>query len=218
MRDGPPHEDASASAGPDAERAPREGDGGNAPRGTHRGGAPLDLKSTTADRHALDAVFSETYEELRRLAASVRAGDPSATLSPTALVNEAWLKLSDSPQVAHTSRLHFKRIAARAMRQVLIEAARRRQADKRGGGAAFVTFEDSMGETATAADELLALDEALEELARLSPRQAMLVEARFFGGLELKETAELLQVSEATIVRDWRSARAWLASELRRPR
>ena len=142
----------------------------------------------------------------------------TGALSPTALVNEAWLKLAHSPRLAHTSRLHFKRIAARAMRQVLIEAARRRNADKRGGGAAFVTFEDSMGQTATAADELLALDEALEGLAKISPRQAMMVEARFFGGLEMKETAELLQVSEATLLRDWRTARAWLAGEVRRPR
>lgn len=170
------------------------------------------------DRRALDAVFSEAYEELRRLAATVRQGDPSATLSPTALVNEAWLKLADSPHVARTSRLHFKRIAARAMRQVLIEAARRRQADKRGGGAAFVTFEDSMGETSTAADELLALDEALDRLSALSPRQGALVEARFFGGLELREAATLLDISEATAVRDWRSARAWLAAELRTSR
>ncbi len=179
---------------------------------------PLHPEPSESDRRALDLVFSEAYEELRRLASSVRSGDPSATLSPTALVNEAWLKLAGSPHVAHTSPLHFKRIAARAMRQVLIEAARRRQADKRGGGVVFVTFEDSMGETSTAADELLALDDALDALARLSPRQAMLVEARFFGGLELKETAELLAVSEATIVRDWRAARAWLAAELRRPR
>lgn len=170
------------------------------------------------DRRALDAVFSEAYEELRRLASTVRRGDPRATISPTALVNEAWLKLADSPQVARTSRLHFKRIAARAMRQVLIEAARRRQAGKRGGGVALVTFDDSMGESVAAADEVLALDEALEELAVLSPRQAMMVEARFFGGLELKETAELLDVSEATITRDWRSARAWLANALQRSR
>lgn len=178
-------------------------------------GLPSDWST---DRRALDALFSDAYEELRRLAATVRKGDPSATLSPTALVNEAWIKLCDSPHVAQTSRLHFKRIAARAMRQVLIEAARRRQADKRGGGTPFVTFDDSMAETATAADELLALDEALQELARLSPRQAMMVEARFFGGLDLQETAELLGVSEATIVRDWRLARAWLASELRTTR
>ncbi len=177
-----------------------------------------DATASSSDRRALDALFSDAYEELRRLAASVRQGDPSATLSPTALVNEAWIKLSDSPHLAQTSRLHFKRIAARAMRQVLIEAARRRQADKRGGGTPFVTFDDSVAETATAADELLALDEALEELARLSPRQAAMVEARFFGGLDLQETAELLGVSEATVVRDWRLARAWLASELRRSR
>lgn len=186
----------------------------HSPEADHRGAAT----PSEEDRRALDAIFSEAYEELRRLAASVRQGDPSATLSPTALVNEAWLKLADSPHVAHTSRLHFKRIAARAMRQVLIEAARRRQADKRGGGAAFVTFEDSMGETATAADELLALDEALDRLAGLSPRQGALVEARFFGGLELREAATLLDISEATAVRDWRSARAWLASELRQGR
>jgi RNA polymerase sigma factor (TIGR02999 family) len=159
-------------------------------------------------------MFSAAYEELRRLAAKVRQGDPSATLSPTALVNEAWLKLADSPHVAHTSRLHFKRIAARAMRQVLIEAARRRHAEKRGGGTALVTFEDSMGDTSSAADELLALDAALDDLARANPRQAVMVEARFFGGFDLKETAEMLEVSEATILRDWRAARAWLASEL----
>lgn len=174
--------------------------------------------SIEEDRRALDAVFSEAYEELRRLASAVKSNDPSETLSPTALVNEAWLKLAASPHVAHTSPLHFKRIAARAMRQVLVEAARRRRAGKRGGDAEFVTFEDSMGDARAAADELLALDEALDGLARLSPRQATLVEARFFGGLALKETAELLTVSEATIVRDWRAARAWLATELRRTR
>ena len=175
---------------------------------------PDDGAGDVADRAALDALFSDAYEELRRLAAAVSRHDPSATLSPTALVNEAWIKLADSPHVARTSRLHFKRIAARAMRQVLIEAARRRQADKRGGGADFVTFEDSLGGTGTAADEVLAIDAALDELARLSPRQAQMIEARFFGGFDLRETAELLEVSEATIVRDWRAARAWLATTL----
>ena len=175
---------------------------------------PDDGAGDVADRAALDALFSDAYEELRRLAAAVSRHDPSATLSPTALVNEAWIKLADSPHVARTSRLHFKRIAARAMRQVLIEAARRRQADKRGGGADFVTFEDSLGGTSSAADEVLAIDAALDELARLSPRQAQMIEARFFGGFDLRETAELLEVSEATIVRDWRAARAWLATTL----
>src|ERR1700733_14520601 len=96
------------------------------------------------ERAELDHLFSVTYEELRRLASTVRRGDPSATLNPTALVNEAWLKLAGYPQVSNTSRLHFKRIAARAMRQVLVEAARRRNADKRGGrGTSFVTFDES---------------------------------------------------------------------------
>lgn len=168
------------------------------------------------DPRALDDLFSAAYEELRHLAAAVRRDDPSATLSPTALVNEAWLKLRQSPQLAHTSRVHFKRIAARAMRQVLIEAARRRQADKRGGNVALVTFDDSIQDTATSADDLLALDEALRDLARMQPRQAMLVESRFFGGLDVAETAELLDISESTVLRDWRAAKAWLAHELRR--
>ncbi len=171
-----------------------------------------------ADRELLNTLFSETYEELRRLASRVRQGDPSATLNPTALVNEAWLKLSETPHVARMSRLHFKRIAARAMRQVLVEAARRRNADKRGGGAEFVTFDDSVGGPWNAADDVLALDAALQELAAVSPRQATMVEARFFGGFDMKETAELLDISEATVLRDWRSARAWLAGELTRRR
>jgi len=175
--------------------------------------------ATTQDRRALDAVFSAAYEELRRLAANVRRREAGVSLSPTALVNEAWLKLAGTPAVAHTSPLHFKRIAARAMRQVLVEAARRRLARKRGGGdAKFVTFDDSIGAAAAWADDLVGLDAALEHLARLNPRQALMVESRFFGGLDVVETAGLLGVSEATVLRDWRAAKAWLANELRRER
>ena len=169
------------------------------------------------DRQALDHLFSITYEELRRLASSVRRGDPCATLSPTALVNEAWLKLAGSPQIAATSRLHLKRIAARAMRQLLVEAARRRHADKRNGGAEItVTFDESLGREPTGSRDLLALNSALDELARMNPRQAVMVESRFFGGLDIPETASLLNISEATVQRDWRAARAWLAEELRK--
>jgi RNA polymerase sigma factor (TIGR02999 family) len=125
------------------------------------------------------------------------------------------LKLSRSPELGVTSRAHFKRVAARAMRQVLVEAARRRRTGKRGGGGGLVTFDEALHATTNDADELLALDEALDALARLHPRQAMMVESRFFGGLDVAETAELLQVSEATVLRDWRAARAWLARELR---
>ncbi len=167
------------------------------------------------DRRALDQLFSAAYEELRRLAARIRRDDPSATLSPTALVNEAWLKLQSSTWVAHTSREHFKRIAARAMRQVLVEAARRRHAAKRGGNVALVTFDDGLTEGATGCDDLLELDRALEDLAKIQPRQAALVESRFFGGFDISETAAMLEVSESTALRDWRAAKAWLARELR---
>jgi len=171
------------------------------------------------DRRTLDELFSATYEELRRLAARVRGDDPGATLNPTALVNEAWLKLSASPHLGVASRLHFRRLAARAMRQVLIEAARKRRAEKRGAGAGAVTFDDALGVSAPATEEeMLALDAALDALARVSPRQAAMVESRYFGGLDVAETAELLGVSEATVLRDWRTAKAWLANELRAER
>lgn len=168
-------------------------------------------------RRALDELFSLTYEELRRLASNVKRGDPSCTLNPTALVNEAWLKLAKYPALRVESPLHFKRIAARAMRQLLIEAARRRNAHKRGDGeAVYVSFNDSLAETPTTAAELVALDDALQELAHLDPRQSAIVESRFFGGLEIREIATLLDISEATVMRDWRAARAWLGPRLQR--
>jgi RNA polymerase sigma factor (TIGR02999 family) len=174
--------------------------------------------SGASDSHSpLDGLFSAAYEELRRMASAVQRGDPGRTLSPTALVNEAWMKLAASPRFATASPLHFKRVAARAMRQVLVEAARRRTAQKRGGGAPLVTFDESSVPMASDSQQLLALDAALAELARLEPRQAQVVESRFFGGLDVAETASVLGVSEATILRDWRAARAWLAHELRRP-
>jgi RNA polymerase sigma-70 factor, ECF subfamily len=164
---------------------------------------------------ALDDLFSATYEELRRLAASVKRDDPGATLNPTTLVHEAYVKLAASLRLRPESRLHFKRLAARAMRQVLVEAARRRNAAKRGGGYAFVTFDDAADLATSSADTVLALDAALEALARAHPRQALMVECRFFGGLDVQETALLLDVSESTLLRDWRAARAWLSLQLR---
>lgn len=163
----------------------------------------------------LDRLFSAAYEELRRLAVSVKGADAGATLNPTALVNEAYLKLAASLRLAPSSRLHFKRIAARAMRQVLIEAARRRNAVKRGGDYAFVTFDEGIDGAAAECEEVLSLDAALERLASFSPRQALLVELRFFGGFDAAEAAEIMGVSESTVARDWRVARAWLARELR---
>jgi RNA polymerase sigma factor (TIGR02999 family) len=171
----------------------------------------------SVQRRVLDDLFSLTYEELRRLASAVKRGDPSATLNPTALVNEAWVKMSRSPSFVGTLPLHFKRIAARAMRQILVEAARRRNASKRGGAEALtITFDEALGTNATSDRQFLALHAALDELERLEPRQAAIVESRFFGGLDVEETAALLNVSEATILRDWRAAKARLAHELRR--
>jgi len=171
---------------------------------------------TNLGRADLDALFNLTYAELRRLAAAVRRGDPSLTLTPTALVHEAWVKLSASPALRATSALHFKRIAARAMRQVLVEAARRRNTSKRGNGARMVSFDENVTTPLSAASDVLALDELLRELARMQPRQAELVESRFFGGMGVQETAALLNVSEATVLRDWRAAKAWLGAQLRR--
>jgi RNA polymerase sigma factor (TIGR02999 family) len=168
------------------------------------------------DRNALDAMFSAAYEELRRLASNVRRDDPHATLNPTTLVHEARLRLAGSPSFTAASPLHFKRIAARAMRQVLVDAARRRNAHKRGAGALVVSFDESLHGASGSAEDVLALDAALERLSAMNPRQAAMVESRFFGGFDAKETAELLEVSEATVLRDWRAAKAWLAQELRR--
>ena len=179
------------------------------------GSEKVDDGMPAVDRQELDQLFSVTYEELRRLASTVRRGDPSATLSPTALVNEAWLKLADSRKLPATSKLHFKRIAARAMRQLLVEAARRRNAGKRGGGVEVtVVFDESLKRPIAGGRDLLHLDLALDELAKMNPRQAVMVEGRFFGGLDVPEIASLLSVSEATVLRDWRAAKAWLAHEL----
>jgi len=168
------------------------------------------------DRRALDHLFSVTYEELRRIAATVRRNHSITTLNPTALVNEAWLKLSKTPNFGATSPLHFKRIAARAMRQVLVEAARRRSSSKRGGGGELtVTFDEEVQRKPSGGKQILALNTALDALARMNPRQAVMVESRFFGGLDVPETAQLLNVSEATVMRDWRAAKAWLAHEMR---
>ncbi|MGH7461853.1 MAG: ECF-type sigma factor [Longimicrobiales bacterium] len=163
----------------------------------------------------LDELFSLTYEELRRLAVSVKKGAPGATVNPTALVHEAYLKLARSAQLRSQSLLHFRRIAARAMRQVLVEMARRRQADKRGGAIAIVTFDEAPDVPVQTADDLLALDCALDRLSRMNPRQAAMVEYRFYGGFSVSETAQLLDISESTLLRDWRAAGAWLARELR---
>jgi RNA polymerase sigma factor (TIGR02999 family) len=177
--------------------------------------------ASNVDRQQLDHLFSAAYEELRQLAGNIRRSNPGATLSPTTLVNEAWIKLAGSGSLRWESHLHFRRIAACAMQQSLVEAARRRNAQKRHDSAWLtVAFQEDLPALAPepcGLDEVLRLDAALEELARLSPRQAAIVESRFFGGLEVAETAAVLGVSEATVARDWRLAKAWLSRQLRQP-
>ena len=172
------------------------------------------MTSGFTDQADLDALFSATYEELRRLAVLVRRRHSSATLNPTALVHEAWLKLSASNGVSSASPLHFKRIAARAMRQVLIDDIRHRKTAKRGANEVLVNMDLSSEPMIVADHELIALDSSLDKLAQMSPRQATVVESRFFGGFEIPEIAELLGISEATVLRDWRAAKAWLAQEV----
>ena len=168
------------------------------------------------DPGALDRLLPVVYGEMRRLAARyLRNERDGHTLQPTALANEAYLKLVGLRDFPWQNRAHFMGMAARAMRSILVDHARRRKAQKRGGGMAPVPLDTSAvlagGPPVVAFDDL---DRALIDLARLSERQAQVVELRFFGGLTIEETAEVLDISAVTVKRDWTFARAWLYREL----
>ena len=168
---------------------------------------------------AADRLLELVYPELHRIAArQMRREREGHTLQPTAVVHEAYLKLVDQSRVDWQNRGHFFAVAAQAMRRLLVDHARGRARDKRGGGATLVEIESPAGEAALAVParnlDVLALDQALERLAGLDPAQARLVELRFFGGLSVEEAAEALGISTATAGRDFRSARAFLAREL----
>jgi RNA polymerase sigma factor (TIGR02999 family) len=164
---------------------------------------------------ALSAVFDATYAQLRRIARNLmRRERTDHTLQPTELVHDVWLKLVDQEQVAWTDRAHFLNIAGRAMRQVLVDHARRRNAGKRPAALDRVAFSDAAGHGAKAEIEVLALHEALEKLAHLDLRAAQVVEARVFGGMTVAEVAHVLGVSARTVEQDWTTARRWLAREL----
>jgi RNA polymerase sigma factor (TIGR02999 family) len=165
------------------------------------------------DRKALDQLMPFVYEELRKLAASyLREERPNHTLQPTALVNEAYLRLTGQKNVTWQNRAHFFGIAAQMMRRILVDHARKRQAAKRDASAWKVATAEIDG--SDNAPELLALDRALEELEQLDPQQARVVELRFFAGLTVEETAEVAGISPRTVKRDWRTAKAWLAREI----
>lgn len=197
--------------------APRDFDvsGGSEPQPASGTAEVLSIPGEKA-RETLDELFSAAYEELRRIAASLKRGDRSATLNPTALVNETWLKLSRARGLQLESRLHLKRVAARAMRYILADAARRRPSSNHGDNEepVFVTFSD-FPQPVKCDKQFLALHDALDELERVDSRQATVVECRYFGGFDVAELVEFLQVSEKTINRDWKAARAWLAAEIR---
>lgn len=170
----------------------------------------------TEQHPELNEVFSLVYEELKRLASYIRRGHGETTLNTTGLVHEAWLKLQNSHALRFESEAHFKAIAAKAMKQILVDAARRREARKRGGAGEviLVTFDDSMGIKPTRDEEILALDEAIRKLTEMNRRQADVVEYRFFGSMSVEDTAKVLGVSESVVERDWRAARAWLGFQL----
>jgi len=178
------------------------------------------LRWRSGDPTALDDLLPRVYDELRALAdAYMRRERAGHTLQPTALVHEAFLRLLRLPPGSVQNRIHFFALAAQAMRRILADHARRHRAAKRGGGAVRVPLElvEGGAPATPAGDDVAAddLDAALDDLAKLDERQARVVELRFFGGLSIEETAEVLAVSPATVKRDWLVARAWLHRELR---
>lgn len=173
------------------------------------------LQSWQGNSDAAGRLMPFVYDELRRLARNYlqrERGDH--TLQATALVHEAYLRLVDENSVSWESRAHFYGIAARLMRQILVDHARARNASKRGGLAEKVSLDEARDLPPAAATDVLALDAALKDLARSYPRKGEVVEMKFFGGLEAKEIAEVLQISEKTVLRDWQFAKLWLCREL----
>lgn len=167
------------------------------------------------DRQALDKIYPLVYDELRMAARRALARERDGlTLQATELVHEAFFKLVGADGVQWQGRAHFIAIASRAIRQILVDHARRVRAEKRGGGAEHVTLGDSDASLTVPAEEMLALDDALARLGDLEPRLRTVVEYRFFGGLSEREIAEVLGVSERTVQRDWIKARAWLHKEV----
>lgn len=167
------------------------------------------------DQAAFDRLVPLVYEELRRVArARLRGERDGHTLQTTALVHEAYVRLADLDRMTVRDRGHFFAMASRLMREILVDHARRRNAEKRGGGAEVVSLEDANPAAVADAVDLLALDEALTQLAAFEARLCQVVELRFFGGLSIAETAVALDVSPATIERDWVVAKAWLYQRL----
>jgi RNA polymerase sigma factor (TIGR02999 family) len=171
----------------------------------------------SGDRSALDQLMPLVHQELRRLARLQMRGErDNHTLQTTALVNEAFLRLIDLRRIQWQDRAHFLALSARLMRRILVDHARSRNYQKRGGGAAPVALDDILVAPPERGADLVALDDALEDLARVDRRKSQVVELRFFGGLSVEETAEALSVSAETVMRDWRLAKVWLLRQISR--
>jgi RNA polymerase sigma-70 factor (ECF subfamily) len=174
---------------------------------------------TEGDHDALHRLLPLVEHELRRLARrEMGAERPGHVLQATALVNEAYLRLVNIRRVRWQNRAHFFAVAARLMRRILVDAARSQQYQKRGGGAHRVTFDEALMVSTETPEELVALDDALQALASIAERKSRVVELRYFGGLTVEETAEVLKVSPETVMRDWKFAKSWLLRELSRTR
>jgi RNA polymerase sigma factor (TIGR02999 family) len=169
------------------------------------------------DKQALEALMPIVYRELHRLARRYMAGERvQHTLQASALVNEAYLKLIDVERVQWQNRAHFFGVSAQMMRRILVDFARSRQYQKRGGGARQVTLNEELIPSSGNTNDLAALDDALKSLESIDPRKVRVVEMRFFAGLSVEETAEAMQVSPETVMRDWKFAKAWLQRELKK--
>ncbi|MBX7187160.1 MAG: sigma-70 family RNA polymerase sigma factor [Vicinamibacteria bacterium] len=186
-------------------------------RETHRVTGLL-LQWGSGDEAAFNELIPLVHDELRRIARRCMAGERRAhSLQPTALVNEAYLRLVDVQRVNWQNRTHFLAMSARLMRRILVDVARKKRFQKRGGGAIRVTLGDAMAVAEGPDQDLAAIDDALHALAEVDERKARVVELRYFGGLSVEETASMLEVSDQTVMRDWKFARAWLSRELRGP-
>jgi RNA polymerase sigma factor (TIGR02999 family) len=169
------------------------------------------------DKAALDQLLPIVYQELRRMAGNyLRQENPGHTLQPTALVHEAWLRLIDQTRVTWQNRAQFFGVAAQLMRRILVDHAKTKHREKRGGEAIKLSLDDVINLSRERAADLLALDDALDELARIDGRKSRVVELRYFGGFSVEETAQILEVSPETVMRDWKLAKAWLYQQIKR--
>ena len=187
------------------------------PPGTSYPVTELLTRWSGGDTSARDALVPLVYNELRRIARRCLSGQHSGhTLQPTALVHEAYLRLVRYDSIDWRNRAHFFALAAQIMRQILVDHARKQTATKRGGNAVTVVVDEASVAAKQTSLDLLALDDALKQLASLDPRQSQIVELRFFGGLSIEETAQAVNISPATTKREWATARLWLLNEMNR--